>query len=404
MGKSKENNKENNRNNNRNNNRDNPIRKRAEKIVVGLLLATMILATGCGSSSSDYVADMEAPAENMMSKSYSATDDLYNTGTTESAVGNEAANAEPGAAAQEAPVKAHTDSRKLIKTVSMDVETEEYDTLMQNVQRKIDTLGGYIASSSTGENGRGDDTRYATITAKVPAEKVDQFISEVSDISNVISKNETVDDVTLQYVDLESHKKALLTEQESLLKLMESATNMEDIIAIESRLSDVRYQLESMESQLRTFDDQVAYSEVTIYIAEVTRLTPMEEVSTWDKITEGFMDNVERVGKGIRNFFVQLLINLPFIFVLAVLSLMVFFIVRFIDKKSKKHYEKIMKQKKAAPVTAAPVPVQSYGNYADYADQRQQGNEETQESQNNQVIPDHQAAQNSQTNQDTQGK
>jgi len=317
------------------------------RIVSSALLITAFLLAGCGSSTSEYAADSSTGAGNDVMKSsnpaaYSESDDLYGT-ETESVTEELAAMDASGETQAESPV---TDNRKLIKTVNMDVETEAYDALMTNVEKKINLMGGYVSSLDSGENGYGDDTRYATIIAKVPAEKVDEFVTEVSDISNVISKNETVDDVTLQYVDLESHKKALLTEQESLLKLMESATSMEDIITIESRLSEVRYQLESMESQLRTFDNQVAYSEVTLYITEVTRLTPMAEVSTWDKISEGFMDNVELVGKGIKNFFIQLIINLPIIFVIAVIGLLIFFIVRFAEKKSRKQRDKILAQRK----------------------------------------------------------
>ena len=64
----------------------------------------------------------------------------------------------------------------------------------------------------------------------------------VSEIGNVTQKNESVEDVTLQYVDVESRKKALETEQERLMELLSSAENMEDLLAIESKLSEVRYE------------------------------------------------------------------------------------------------------------------------------------------------------------------
>mgnify|MGYP002226154573 CR=1 FL=1 len=83
--------------------------------------------------------------------------------------------------------------------------------------------------------------------------------------------------MTLTYVDLQSHRDALQTEQERLLQLLEQAESIEDIITIEQRLSDVRYQLESMESQLRSYDNQVDYSTVYLYIDEVEVYTPVEE-------------------------------------------------------------------------------------------------------------------------------
>lgn len=351
--------------------------KRRTLPVISMIVATMFILTGCAGSASS----MDNANGSMMDKSaatsYSETGDIYSADTTEAA----AEETEAG----ESDIMEN--NRKLIKTVDMNVETEEYDTLMGNVQKKIDTLGGYISNLSSGENGGsyGDNTRYATITAKIPAEKVDQFVTAVSEISNVTSKNESVDDVTLQYVDLESHKKALLTEQESLLKLMENATNMEDIITIESRLSDVRYQIESMESQLRTFDNQISFSEVTIYISEVSRLTPMEEVGTWEKISTGFMLNVHRVAEALKNFLIGFLINLPIIAVLVFIGLILFFVIRFIDKKSKiqrdKQIAKRMEEQKKALQNAAPVLTTNgmSGNnnptgYSDFANQRNNEN------------------------------
>ena len=95
------------------------------------------------------------------------------------------------------------------------------------------------------------------MTARIPAKRLDEFVQRVGEQSNITNKEERVEDVTLQYVDLESRKKALATEQDRLLELLEKAESVEDIISIEARLSDVRYELESMESQLRTLNNQI---------------------------------------------------------------------------------------------------------------------------------------------------
>ena len=95
---------------------------------------------------------------------------------------------------------------------------------------------------------------------------------------------------------------------------------MEEIIALESRLTEVRYQLESMESQLRTMDNQVSYSTVYLSIEEVEHFTPPAEKGTWERISTGFSENVYRVGNGIKEFFIGLIISLPILFVLAVVT------------------------------------------------------------------------------------
>ena len=77
-----------------------------------------------------------------------------------------------------------------------------------------------------------------------------------------------------------------------MMALLEQATSIEDIITIESRLSEVRYQIESMESQLRTFDNQVDYSTVSISISEVKELTPVVEESAGTRIRNGFVNSL----------------------------------------------------------------------------------------------------------------
>lgn len=95
----------------------------------------------------------------------------------------------------------------------------------------------------------------------------------------------------------------LLTEQERLMTYLEQAESIEEMMTIESRLSDIRYQLESMESQLRTYDSQIEYSTVSLYISEVVELTPVEtkEQTTWERISEGFYEACAMWEEALRN-------------------------------------------------------------------------------------------------------
>ena len=57
------------------------------------------------------------------------------------------------------------------------------------------------------------------------------------------------------------------------MELLSTAENMEDLLSIESKLSDIRYEIESYESQLRLLDNQIDYSTVHVEIFEVERMT-----------------------------------------------------------------------------------------------------------------------------------
>lgn len=230
--------------------------------------------------------------------------------------------------------------RKLIKTVSLNVETEEFDVLVPALEQRVASLGGYIEDMSNYNRGNNYSKdyigtkylRYASMTIRIPKENLDTFLSTVAEQSNIVSRSESVTDVTLQYVDLESHKKALLTEQDRLLELMERAETVEDIITIEGRLSEVRYQLESMESQLRTFDNKIDYSTVYLSIDEVEQYSPTEETGIGQRISSGFMESLRGVGRGISNFVIWFIVHLPYIVVWAIIIIAVFLIVRAILK------------------------------------------------------------------------
>lgn len=229
--------------------------------------------------------------------------------------------------------------RKLIRNVELYAETEAFDELIPALQAQVEVLGGYIENirvydvSTYYVENRLEKQRNANITARVPQEKLDGFLSQVGQQTNVTSRSESVEDVTLQYVDLESHKKALLTEQERLLALMEQAESVEDIIAIEGRLSEVRYQIESMESQLRTYDNKIDYSTVYLSIEEVRKYSAPQTANVWQRIGTGFMKSLEDIGFGIRDFAIYFVIDLPYI-ILGLLGIVVaFFVLRALLKR-----------------------------------------------------------------------
>ena len=221
----------------------------------------------------------------------------------------------------------------------MDVETREYDKLLSAVENKVAELGGYIESldaynGSTYYSYR--STRNANLTIRIPKDRLEEFQNTVSELGNVTSRSENVQDVTLTYVDLQSHRDALRTEQERLLQLLEQAESVEDIITIEQRLSDVRYQLESMESQLRSYDNRVDYSTVYLYIDEVEVYTPVEEETVWERISTGFVDSLKNIGEGLKEAAIWFVIHIPYLVIWAIVIAVIVLILKKIKKRTKR--------------------------------------------------------------------
>jgi hypothetical protein len=158
----------------------------------------------------------------------------------------------------------------------------------------------------------------------------------------VVSSTETVDDVTLQYVDTESHVKALETEQARLMELLEQAKTLEDVLKIEDRLTDVRYELERYASYLRTLENQVSYATVHLSITEVKEYTPVmeEEPTVWQRIATGFVRSIKDIGKGLKEFFIWVVVNSPYLLIWGVVGFAVFKLLR---------KRKARKQKKIIP-------------------------------------------------------
>lgn len=286
--------------------------------ILAIALAALV-AAGCGGADKSSAAMSASVNE-------AAMDTADYGGYEESAPEESYDDAITDTSGIETPVST---SQKLIKTVDLAMETREFDTLLTNIQEKVTELGGYTENSNiSGTSYYGRGNRYAWLRLRIPVEKLDGFVTTVSDLGNVTSKNESVDDITLQYVDTESHKKALETEQERLLTLMEQAENVDDIIQIESRLSEIRYELQNYESTLRTYDNQVNYSTVTIDINEVERESSPEKQSFGSELKTRLSDNIYRLGQDLRAFSIWFIASLPYFIILAAIAFVVIKVIR----------------------------------------------------------------------------
>jgi len=231
---------------------------------------------------------------------------------------------------------------KIIKTYYLTIETMDFDNLISRIGSEISRLDGYVEDSNiSGKRYYGGGARYGTITARVPSDRVDEFITVVGDSANVIHSQASSKNVSLEYIDTESRIKALKIEQERLYAILEKELKLENIITLESRLSDIRYELQSYESKLRYFDNQVAYSTVTMDIHEVEKLSPSVELkqSVGTRIKNGLSNTLYNITEGFKNFIVWFVVNLPYILIWGVIIAIIIIIIRrFIRKRAPYRY------------------------------------------------------------------
>lgn len=282
------------------------MKRRLLCTLMALLILLSLTACGAAAPSEEMYADMEMPQENgLTTDSSGSTSEL-------------------------------TDSRKLIVTVNLDAETEDMDALLDWLDDRVASLKGYVEDQSI-QNGSirsGYRYRYADMTIRIPAERVNEFVEEVDDQTNIVSNSLSREDVTLNYVDTESRLTALRTEEARLLELLEKAANMEDLLKIEERLTDVRYEIENAASRLRTYDNLVDYATIHLSITEVQEYTPVveEEPTVWERIGSGFMKSVKGLWNFVVELFVFLIVASPYLVVIGGIVVLVIFLV----KKKKK--------------------------------------------------------------------
>ena len=285
-----------------------------------IFLCICLLLTACGAETP---ADKEAAHVVQYDRTESPMEDASTELKTDSAAG------------LTAPAQS---DRKLIRTVSMDAETENYDALITALEEKLTALGGYTESRQTGTYG--STRRWSSMTIRIPADNLSAFVTHVSKNANVLSTSEETKDVTLQYVDTESKITALETEQARLLELLAGAQNLSEILEIEARLSDVTYELERYASQKRSYDNQITYATVRLTVEEVEVLTPVEEPSVFDRIRTGFTSSLHGVSDGLVTLFVLLIAGSPYLLVYGAVIGVILAVSSRIRKR---------KQKKASP-------------------------------------------------------
>ena len=287
------------------------------KNLLALLMAALMIAaalTGCGGSAGKGVYDSAANSVVMPEapKAEAMEEVLYST--SDSAAGTPESTAD----------------QKLITRVYIDAETEYLDPLLDSLNKKIAELGGYVEYQDIHNGSSYSSYRYrnANMTIRIPAENVDGFVEQVKGASNVVSINQSQENVTLTYVAIESRVKALETEQNRLLEFMDQAETMSELLEIEARLTDVRYELENVTSQLRVLSNQVDYATVELSIEQVKVYTEVEEQTPWQRIGSGFTQNLKNIGEDLVDFFVWAVTYSPQLLIFAAVVVLVIFLIK----------------------------------------------------------------------------
>ncbi len=254
---------------------------------------------------------------------------------------------------------------KIIYTVNLSMETTQFEQTVSSFEAAVKSFGGYTQYSDV--SGTTDYTadgasrlinRYASYTVCIPADKLDAFLAETTVLGNVTSNNKSAENVTTRYADYETRKNSLLTEETRLLELLGKAENVENLIALEERLAQVRYEIESIQSNLNDLDRRLAYSTVCLYLQEVRgyRNTAPVTQSFGERMHDAFGNGWDNFVEGLEDFAVGMA---EAIIPLAIFVVIVVIVIVIVRKKVKKSRAKKAAEKPAGSSEAPAEPAKS---------------------------------------------
>ena len=323
-----------------------------QSILAILIAALLVLTvfTGCAANSKMAPAD---PAS-MDSSYYDSTQEAAAAETPMEAPAESeeefaydtVATTEAGSGAAETPepddsVADYT--AKIIYTASVSIETTEFDKAVAALESQVQKIGGFVESSNvTGDTQYNSDgttsivNRWAYYTVRIPCEQFEAFLHETEGFGNVISTSRDAQNVTSAYTDYEARLSSLNT-QERLLDMLSKSEDVETLIALEQRLSDVRYEIESIERSLRNYDMQIRYSTVELDLREVEVYTPTVPVrrTFGQKLSDSLSDGWTGFARGVQNVILSLASALPALVLLAVIVIAVIAGIKTARKKRK---------------------------------------------------------------------
>lgn len=314
------------------------MKKRLQGMMVVLGILTLCV-TGC-SAKKDEAVSMKSSVSmngftNDVAYNQKAVDDSgeYTSSYSDSMVETEEVAVEADVSETSDVVEGEYEQKR-IRTVYMQVETEYFDDTVEELDALCERLNGYIGNSELYNT---TSNRRYSIVMRIPKDQLDHFLDYTDTMGRmkIRNKTESSEDISLTYYDSYEHKKSLEIERDRILELIEKADSLEYVVALEDKLSELRYQINSYESQLRRMDSQVSYSTVTMDIYEVTQITVDEESTVGERIASGITESLIHIKEGFLNFVVWFVSNLPNLVLLSVVAFIAVKIGRRVYRKTK---------------------------------------------------------------------
>lgn len=176
--------------------------------------------------------------------------------------------------------------QRIIKTGSLSLVVDNVSESAAQITNLATGQGGFVQNSSVSE--RDDGTHFGDISVRVPSAQFETAMAEIKKLANVV-ENESVSgqDVTEQYTDLEARLRNALAQEATYLRILDQAESVEDILSVQRELSNIRYQIESIQGQMQYLENKTDYSTISVHLSEEPSITiPSKEFRPWTSVKE----------------------------------------------------------------------------------------------------------------------
>ena len=228
----------------------------------------------------------------------------------------------------------------IMMNASLSIAVDDPAATLRDVQQLAKGMGGYTVSSNLYKSytSSGVEVPQANLIIRVPAERLDEAMQKIKDMTGDPKKytlNESVSgqDVTKEYTDLKSRLRNLEEADAKLSEFYENAANTEDALSIYSQKMQVTEQIEIIKGQIKYYDESVSTSSITLQIQSKETIAPIT-VAGWQPsgVARDALQALLDFGKGLVNFLIWLVILV--VPIVLLFGLPIFFLVRWLKRRS----------------------------------------------------------------------
>ena len=173
--------------------------------------------------------------------------------------------------------------RMVIRTAQLTVEVQDIESALSKARDIASSAGGFVSASNThSERADNQDRTVADLTLQVRSDSADSAISQLRALGKVTAENTGSQDVTDEYVDLDSNLRNLQATESAILKLMDKATQIQDVLSLQRELTNVRGQIERIQGRKTYLERRTDMATITLSL-RLPPVTPSQPLTgAWD--------------------------------------------------------------------------------------------------------------------------